>query len=212
MPRSIAYCPSPLLFLSTVTPDILWMAFATVRSGDSSIALALNTLTTLRDARSMALALASVLPWFSADMVAPSSIRLSGSRFMMMDPVDGVHLISVSLYPMIEQSIVLSSADSSCMEKLPSSPETAHLSGFSLRTMAAPMISSPVDASRILPLMPIAGLASFSDSFSAPVPSIRIFSPEAVDVIPNISNTVDKISFEYMSLLKFWRQRYPVNF
>ena len=42
----MAYCPSPLLLRSIVTPDMRWMTLATVISGDNSIALALITFTT----------------------------------------------------------------------------------------------------------------------------------------------------------------------
>ena len=75
----MAYCPSPLLLRSTVTPDILLITFATVMSGESSMAFALITLTTLTEFFSIFLAATSDRPRPVAVTTAASSITISGS-------------------------------------------------------------------------------------------------------------------------------------
>ena len=57
----MAYCPSPDELRSVVTPDIFWMMFPTVMSGDSSMARELITLTTFIEFRSIMRAPVSVL-------------------------------------------------------------------------------------------------------------------------------------------------------
>ena len=76
----MAYCPSPLLLRSTVTPDIRWITFATVISGESSIALALITFTTFIACRSIPRAPASVRPGLEAITVTSSKPKAALSN------------------------------------------------------------------------------------------------------------------------------------
>ena len=99
MPRRMAYCPSPLLLRSTVTPDMRWMTLATVMSGDSSMAFALITFTTFIDCRSMARAPASDRPGLWAMTVTPSSSTSSSARRMDTSPVPRPTATSTILYP-----------------------------------------------------------------------------------------------------------------
>ena len=88
MPRRMAYCPSPLLLRSIVTPDIRWITLATVISGDSSMALALMTLTTFMACFSMPRAPASVLPGLWAITVTSFSTCVSESRLNKMSSLE----------------------------------------------------------------------------------------------------------------------------
>ena len=87
MPRRMAYCPSPLLLRSMVTPDILWITLATVMSGDNSMAFALMTLTTFMACFSIPRAPASVLPGLVAVTVTPSSSTSLVESGISMSPL-----------------------------------------------------------------------------------------------------------------------------
>ena len=70
----MAYCPSPLLFRSTVTPLMRCMTLATVMSGLSSMAFALITFITCIALFSNCRAPVSVTPGFVAITTASESI------------------------------------------------------------------------------------------------------------------------------------------
>ena len=155
----MAYWPSPLELRSMVTPLMRWMTLATVMSGLSSMAFALMTLTTFSAFFSISLAPASVRPGFSAVTVTScSSMTLLVKGISMLSSFV-LTVISNGWYPTYEHSNV--QLLPTLMLKLPSSPLTTACEGSSLTQTLAPMISSPVFASLILPLItfPLTGAA-----------------------------------------------------
>ena len=159
MPRRMAYCPSPLLFRSTVTPDIRLTALATVTSEESSIALALITLSTHIDSFSSLRAPASLRPLLCASTATVFSVTLMSSITKITSLSFLCSIRSTGLNPIHVHTSVHSSSSTSS-RNVPSSPDTAPSCGFPFTFTSAPVMSSPETESFTLPFMSVAATVS----------------------------------------------------
>ena len=98
MPRTITYCPSPLLLRSIDTPDTRWAVLATDRSGEISIALA-ETEFWMMSARRSASCEAISVPLAPPDTLTVAISLLFGSRLtvsVFRRSLSQIHLLLIS--------------------------------------------------------------------------------------------------------------------